>query len=111
MIYKILKRAEWQMAMETGAFTGSAVDLRDGFIHLSAAAQVVETAARHFAGQEDLMLLAVDEAKLGDALKWEPSRGGALFPHYYGSLPASAVVKADPLPWDGSRHVFPQGLA
>ena len=95
-------------AERAGTFRGSAVDLRDGFIHFSSAAQVAETAAKHFAGQHDLVLLSVDAARLGAALKWEPSRGGALFPHLYGDLDPAAVTKVDALPLgpDG-RHKFP----
>ncbi len=87
---------------------GAPVDLADGFIHFSTAAQVAETAAKHFAGQRDLLLIAVAAEQLGERLKWEPSRGGALFPHLYGPLELKAVTKADPLPIgpDG-WHVFP----
>jgi uncharacterized protein (DUF952 family) len=111
-IYKICTAAEWREAERVGAYRGSAVDRRDGFIHFSTAAQAAETAARHFAGQHDLMLIAVDAGALGDKLRWEPSRGGALFPHLYGELPLSAVRRVDPLPpgADG-RHVFPAGLS
>jgi uncharacterized protein (DUF952 family) len=89
-------------------FFGSEIDRRDNFIHFSTAAQVIETAAKHFSGQKDLVLVAVDAAKLGDALKWEPSRDGALFPHLYAQLELAAVIRAEPLPLgpDG-RHVFP----
>jgi uncharacterized protein (DUF952 family) len=97
-IYKICERAAWQEAESAGLYRGSTVDHRDGFIHFSTAAQVGETAARHFAGQTDLMLVAVDGDALGAALKWEPSRGGALFPHFYGALPVAAVRWARPLP-------------
>jgi uncharacterized protein (DUF952 family) len=108
-IYKICTAAEWHAAEHAGAYRGSAVDHRDGFIHFSTAEQATETAARHFAGQLDLVVLAVDAATLGERLKWEPSRGGALFPHLYGELPLSAVLRVDPLPLDASgRHVFPQ---
>ena len=84
------------------------MDRRDGFIHFSNAAQVAETAAKHFAGQGDLLLVCVDAKRLGDRLKWEPSRGGALFPHLYGDLDLAAVTRVEPLPLgpDG-RHVFP----
>ncbi len=85
-IYKICPRSEWQAAVEAGRFRGSAVDLADGYIHFSTADQVGETAAKHFRGQTDLLLIAVDALALGDALKWEPSRGGDLFPHLYGPL-------------------------
>jgi uncharacterized protein (DUF952 family) len=107
LIYKICKAAMWREAERAGVFRGSEADLRDGFIHFSTAAQVVETAAKHFAGQRDLLLLYVDTAKLGDKLKWEPSRGGALFPHLYGDLALVAVTRAVPLPLgaDGS-HLF-----
>jgi|ERR1051326_521341 uncharacterized protein (DUF952 family) len=107
-IYKICDAAAWQAAERAGEFAGAPVDLADGYIHFSAADQVAETAARHFAGQRDLVLVAIDAATLGPALKWEPSRGGALFPHLYGTLPLRAVrwVKPLPLGSDG-RHVFP----
>ncbi|MDG4801845.1 DUF952 domain-containing protein [Micromonospora sp. WMMD980] len=100
MIYKILADDEWRQARADGRFAGSALDRQDGYLHLSAADQVVETARRHFGGVTGLTLLAVDEARLGDALRWEASRGGALFPHLYGALPVDAVVAAHPLPAD-----------
>jgi uncharacterized protein (DUF952 family) len=100
VIYKLLPISEWDQAREAGRFTGSAVDRQDGFIHFSAADQVVETARRHFAGATGLTLLTVDPARLGDALRWEPSRGGALFPHLYAPLPVDAVVAAEALPVD-----------
>jgi uncharacterized protein (DUF952 family) len=107
-IYKICREAEWDAAVRAGVYRGSAADLRDGFIHFSTAAQVAETAARHFAGQRDLLIVAVDADALGAALKWEPSRGGALFPHLYGALPVSAALWAKPLPLDGhGRHILP----
>ena len=108
-IYKICAAAEWRDAERAGVFRGSAVDLRDGYIHFSTAAQVAETAARHFAGQRDLVLVAVDAAALENRLKWEPSRGGALFPHLYGTLDIAAArrVEALPLGPDG-RHVIPE---
>jgi uncharacterized protein (DUF952 family) len=97
-IYKICERAAWQEAESAGLYRGSAVDRQDGFIHFSTGAQVAETAAKHFAGQTDLILLAVDSSALGAALKWEPSRGGALFPHLYAALPVGAVRWVRPLP-------------
>ncbi len=108
IIYKICPAARWREAERQGVFRGSAVDLRDGFIHFSTAAQVIETAARHFAGQDDLLLIRVDAGRLGGAVKWEPSRGGALFPHLYGELALAAVGKVEPLPLgaDGG-HLFP----
>ncbi|MET0597049.1 MAG: DUF952 domain-containing protein [Mesorhizobium sp.] len=108
ILYKIVPRSAWSAAEKEGAFRGAGVDLADGFIHFSTAGQVEETAARHFAGQADLLLVAVDPGPLGQALRYEPSRGGALFPHLYAPLPLSAVVGVDPLPLgaDG-RHAFP----
>lgn len=108
-IYKIAPRALWQAAEKAGVFTGAPVDLADGFIHFSTAAQVRETAAKHFAGQDDLLLVAIEAERLGDALKYEISRGGDLFPHLYGDLPLSAVrwVKPLPLRADGA-HQFPE---
>src|ERR1043166_2435844 len=97
-IYKISDAAAWQAAKRAGEFAGAPVDLADGYIHFSAADQVAETAAKHFAGQRDLVLVAVDADALGAALKWEPSRGGALFPHLYGKLPLTAVRWIKPLP-------------
>ncbi len=92
-IYKIMPAADWAAAKAAGAYTGSADDVRDGFIHFSTREQVAGTLARHFAGQQDLVLVTVDPATLGAALVWEPSRGGALFPHLYGVLPVSAAVE------------------
>ena len=111
IIYKICAAAHWQAALNDGIFRGAAVDLRDGYIHFSTAAQVVETAAKHFAGQADLVLIAVDATSLGDALRWEPSRGGDLFPHLYGTFAPDAVRSVTPLPpgTDG-RHVFPESV-
>lgn len=109
VIFKICPRALWAAATAEGVFTGAPVDLQDGFIHFSTAAQVAETARRHFAGQADLKLLTVATAPLGEGLRWEPSRGGDLFPHLYGPLPVSAVIRVDDLPLgpDGA-HLFPQ---
>ncbi|MFD2766166.1 DUF952 domain-containing protein [Micromonospora eburnea] len=100
MIYKILGSDEWERARATGHFAGTAMDQQDGFVHLSAADQVVETARRFFAGVTGLTVLAVDPDRLGDALRWEASRGGTLFPHLYAALPVDAVVAAHPLPAD-----------
>ncbi len=97
LIYKLLDRTAWEHAKAEGLFMGSAVDLADGFIHFSTAAQAPETARRYFADQADVMLLAVETEGLGARLKWEPSRGGDLFPHLYGPLAASAVISAQPL--------------
>ena len=108
-IYKIVPEALWREAEARGVFTGAAIDLSDGFIHFSTAGQAPETAAKHFAGQHDLVLAAIDEEKLGAALKYEVSRGGALFPHLYGPLDLAAVAWVKPLPLgpDGS-HLFPE---
>jgi uncharacterized protein (DUF952 family) len=97
-IYKICERVSWQAAERAGLYRGSDVDARDGFIHFSTGAQVAETAARHFARRTDLLLVAVDGDALGAALKWEPSRGGDIFPHLYAALPLDAVRWARPLP-------------
>ena len=107
-IYHICRREEWEAARRAGRYLGSSQDKADGFIHFSGAAQVKASAARHRAGQTGLVLLAVDAEHLGAALKWEPSRGGALFPHLYGALPVDAVLATHDLPLsaDGT-HVFP----
>jgi uncharacterized protein (DUF952 family) len=97
-IYKILPAGAWETARVAGRFSGSAVDLADGYIHFSTAAQAPETATRHFAGQEGLVVLEVEGDDLGGALVWEPSRGGDLFPHLYGDLPAAAVLRVLPAP-------------
>lgn len=106
-IYKISTEGAWCAAEAAGVFTGAPIDVADGYIHFSTAGQVAETAARHFAGQADLVLVAVDAGALGAALRYEPSRGGALFPHLYGTLPMSAVRWAKPLPLGPAGHVFP----
>lgn len=112
LIYKLVTAAAWREAEVLGRFTGSPIDLADGYIHLSTAAQVAETAARHFAGVADLWLVAVSTADVETSLRWEASRGGALFPHIYGDLPLSAVRSVTPLPVDaGGRHVLPGDLA
>lgn len=112
LVYKICPRPLWREAEALERFTGAPVDQADGFIHFSTAAQAAETAARHFAGQGDLLLVAVAADELGEALRFEPSRDGALFPHLYGDLPLSAVraVVDLPLGADG-RHVFPEEIA
>lgn len=108
LIYHLCRHAEWQAAQTAGAYHGSSQDEADGFIHFSTAAQIEESAMKHRAGQRGLVLLAIDPATLGDALKWEASRGGALFPHLYGPLPLCAVLWVRDLPLgDDGRHVFP----
>jgi uncharacterized protein (DUF952 family) len=111
-IYKILGADEWRVARAAGVFSGSAVDIADGYIHFSDAAQAPETAAKWFSERSDLVLLAVEATGFGDLLKWEPSRGGQLFPHLYAPLSVDAVVWAKPLPLDeDGRHLFPDLLA
>jgi len=109
IIYKIAPEVLWREAEQNGRFGGAPIDIVDGFIHFSTAAQARETAAKHFAGQTNLLLIAIDATKLGDALKYEVSRGGALFPHLYATLGLDAVLWAKPLPLgaDG-QHEFPQ---
>ena len=108
IIYKICPGALWREAEKAGRFDGAPIDLADGYIHFSTAEQVRETAAKHFAGQHDLLLVAIEAASLGGTLKWEVSRGGALFPHLYAPLGPSAVLWVRPLPLaaDGV-HIFP----
>jgi uncharacterized protein (DUF952 family) len=98
LIYKIVPASLWREAQDKGRFTGAPADLADGFIHFSLRAQLEETAAKWFSGQADVMLVAVDPMMLGDASRFEPSRGGALFPHLYAALPLDAVFFAKPLP-------------
>lgn len=108
LIYKICPEVLWKQAARLDRFDGAPVDLADGYIHFSTAAQVRETAEKHFKGQPDLVLVAVDSDALGDELRWEHSRGGELFPHLYGPLPLSAVRYILPLPLDtDGRHRFP----
>ena len=111
-VYKICPEALWRAAEKAGRFDGAPIDLADGFIHLSTADQVRETAAKHFAGQTGLLLVAVDAARLGSALKYEVSRGGALFPHLYAPLDPAAAIRVEPLPLGADGfHVFPAALA
>ncbi len=109
MIYKIFRQPEWDALRATGTSTGAPVDVADGFIHLSTIGQAPETAAKHFAGEADLILLGIDAAGLGDGLRWEPSRGGALFPHLYRELTLPDVAWAQPLPLLDGKHQFPAG--
>lgn len=109
VIYKISPRALWQEAEEKGVFEGAPIDHADGYIHFSTAEQAVETAEKHFRGQDDLLLIAVDPAKLGTALKFKPSRGGALFPHLYAPLTMEAVIWVKPMPMKADGlHDFPE---
>jgi uncharacterized protein (DUF952 family) len=110
VIYKLCAAHEWEEARGRGRYEGSADDRRDGFIHFSGRDQVTATVARHFAGRRDLVLVAVAADRLGADLRWEPSRGGALFPHLYGPLPVSAAIEVTPLTIDAEGlHVLPVG--
>ena len=111
LVYKILTQSQWRDALAVGSFAGSPDDMRDGFIHLSTGPQLSETARRYFSNQPDLVLLAFEQRGLGDALRWEPSRGGALFPHLYAPLPAANALWVRPLPLDdGGVPVLPEGV-
>lgn len=110
-VYKIVSADLWQAAEDSGVFTGAAIDLNDGFIHLSTGTQARRTAQLYFKGQGNLVLVAVDGARLGAALKYEPSRDGDLFPHLYGPLPLAAVLSVRPLPiGSDGNHVFPENV-
>jgi len=109
-IYKITSKNQWTSTEASGCFEGAGIDRSDGFIHFSSAAQLIETVSKHFVGKRELLIICVDADKLGEHLRWEPSRGGDLFPHLYGVLPLSAVVETLELPWDETGgHVFPMG--
>ena len=110
LIYKIFRRPEWDAFRTAGQTAGAPVDLADGFVHFSTASQVVETVAKWFAGQSDLVLVAFDSDALGAALKWEASRGGALFPHLYRKLDLAEVVWDKSLPLGAAGHIFPEGV-
>ena len=112
IIYKIVPAELWRQAEETGVFGGAPIDLADGYIHFSTGMQARRTAELYFKGQDDLLLVAVDGGRLGGALKYEPSRGGDLFPHLYARLELDAVIWKKPLPMraDG-HHDFPEGIA
>lgn len=110
MIYKILRADEWRDFQAAGDTAGAPVDLADGYIHFSTAAQAPETAAKHFAGKHDLVLLALDGDALGAALTWEPSRGGQLFPHLYRRLRLDEIVWHAALPLGPNGHIFPKDM-
>lgn len=107
LIFKIIDAGTYGAAQKLGQFLGAEIDLKDGYIHFSTAEQVVETAQRHFAERHNLLLLAISAEALGADLKWEPSRGGQLFPHLYGPLAITQVNWAKPLAWNGTTHDFP----
>lgn len=106
-IFKIVDSEVLAEAREAGHFSGAGIDLQDGYIHFSTAAQVRETARLHFAGRDGLVIFAVPSERLGDALKWEASRGGQLFPHLYDVLQLADIAWDKPLPWNGVAHDFP----
>ena len=106
LIYKIIPRSLWRAAERRGFFEGAAIDLADGYIHFSTAAQLRETAAKHFAGQTDLVVLTVDSELCESDLRWEPSRGGDLFPHLYAPLAVDHVSAVHDLPWRDGVHDF-----
>ena len=108
LIFKVCSYSEWQNAEKTGVYTGAPVDAADGFIHFSTAAQLAETVKKHFAGQENLIVVAIPTAALGEALKWEPSRGGALFPHLYTDLSTAHALWTKPLPLVDGEHALPE---
>ncbi|WP_343081743.1 DUF952 domain-containing protein [Ostreiculturibacter nitratireducens] len=110
LIYKIFRRPEWDAFRAAGQTLGAPVDLSDGFIHFSTAQQVTETAAKHFASESDLVLVAFDSTRLGPELRWEPSRGGQLFPHLYRPLSLDEVVWDKSLPLGATGHIFPEGV-
>jgi uncharacterized protein (DUF952 family) len=110
LIYKIFRRPEWVAFRDAGETLGAPIDLSDGYIHFSTAAQVAETAAKWFASESDLVLLALEADRLGPDLKWEPSRGGALFPHLYRKLTLSDVLWDKSLPLGATGHIFPEGV-
>lgn len=110
LIYKIFRRPEWDAFRDAGSTAGAPIDVADGFIHFSTAAQVAETAARHFATESDLVLVAFHADRLGPDLRWEPSRGGALFPHLYRRLSLSDVLWDKSLPLGATGHIFPEGV-
>ena len=109
LIYKIFRGPEWATLRTNRVTTGAPIDVSDGYIHFSTAEQVAETAAKYFADVDDLFLIAVDTDALGDDLKWEPSRGGALFPHLYRDMRLEDVHWAQPLPIENGVHQFPAG--
>ena len=110
LIYKIFRRPEWDAMRAAGETAGAPIDLADGYVHLSTAGQVTETAAKHFVGESDLVLVAVEADALGSDLRWEPSRGGALFPHLYRPLRMTDVVWDKSLPLGATGHIFPEGV-
>ena len=109
-IYKLLTRPEWLAASDAGVFHGSPVDLADGYIHFSTAAQAQETGRKYFSGVEGLVAVAFESEALGEGLRWEPSRGGDLFPHLYGPLPTALAVEVRDVALDGNGAPMLDGL-
>ena len=109
LVFKILRAQEWRTLYEQGKTLGAPIDVADGFVHFSTAEQVAETAAKHFADEDDLMVLALDARRM-DTIKWEPSRGGALFPHLYREMRLSDVLWARPILLGPDGHIFPDGV-
>ena len=110
MIYKIFRADEWAAFEAAGKTLGAPIDLDDGYVHISTGSQVTETVNKYFSNEEGLRILALDPDALGEALKWEPSRGGELFPHLYRALRMEDVVWVKPLPLGAEAHVFPEGV-
>ncbi|MEL6102542.1 MAG: DUF952 domain-containing protein [Pseudomonadota bacterium] len=110
LIFKIFRAGEWAEFDAAGVTTGAPIDVADGYVHFSTADQAAETAAKHFAGEDGLVLLALEADALGPALKWEPSRGGALFPHLYRELRMEDVLWSKALPLKNGVHQFPDNL-
>ncbi|MEL7080661.1 MAG: DUF952 domain-containing protein [Pseudomonadota bacterium] len=110
LIFKIFRAGEWAEFDAAGVTTGAPIDVADGYVHFSTADQAAETAAKHFAGEDGLVLLALEADALGPALKWEPSRGGALFPHLYRELRMEDVLWSEALPLKNGVHQFPDNL-
>ena len=111
LIYKIFRPEEWAELAQNGETPGAPVDVADGFVHFSTAESVAETAAKHFAGEDGLVLIACEADAMGDVLRWEPSRGGALFPHLYRAMRIEDVAWSAPLPLVDGVHQFPEGVA
>lgn len=109
-IYKIFRAPEWAALLHDGETLGAPIDVADGYVHFSTAAQLLETATKHFGGETGLVVLRLEEANLGDALKWEPSRGGALFPHLYRPLRLTDITWARDMGASDGGHALPMGV-
>ena len=111
LVFKIFRRPEWEAFQGDGKTKGAPIDVGDGFIHFSTAGQLAETLALHFSGEDDLLILALDAEQLGDALRWEPSRGGNLFPHLFREMLLSDILWARPCPLGQDGHIIPEGAS